>query len=342
MIVVEKRSIAPILMLGVLAGCIFSCRPSAPSAPDVSHINLDLQIKRFERDLFNIDTLQTDVEFKKLRQNYPLFFDFYAEQLMRFGKADDGLAQKNLLGFVKQFQGLYDSCMVKYNDIGWLNDELEQAFKYYKHYLPNKHVPKVITHISEFGPAAFTYDTLLIGINLDKYLGKDFSVYSALNIPRYISRRFEPQYITANALKAQLQNLFPKPDGMKKRFIDEAVYEGKLLYALDLMLPHAPDSVKLGFSGKEVAWCKQNEGQMWAFFIEKELLYNSDYRTYGKFLNESPTSSGMPPESPGRTGAWIGKRIVEAYMARYPQTTLGELMKLHDGQRILAQGKYKP
>ena len=50
----------------------------------------------------------------------------------------------------------------------------------------------------------------------------------------------------------------------------------------------------------------------------------------------------MPTEAPGRTGDYIGWQIIRAYMKRYPETTLSDLIKMNDSQTILEKSKYKP
>ena len=50
----------------------------------------------------------------------------------------------------------------------------------------------------------------------------------------------------------------------------------------------------------------------------------------------------MPTEAPGRTGDYIGWQIIRAYMKRYPETSLNDLIKMNDSQMILEKSKYKP
>ena len=58
---------------------------------------------------------------------------------------------------------------------------------------------------------------------------------------------------------------------------------------------------------------------------------------------DGPSATGMPPESPGNIGAWLGLQIVEAYMKQHPEKTLKELItEPIDAQRFLMESKYKP
>ena len=120
------------------------------------------------------------------------------------------------------------------------------------------------------------------------------------------------------------------------------VHEGKLLYYLDMVLPDAPDSTKIGYTQTQLNWCKQNEPEIWAFLTEKELLFSNQIREYNKLISEAPSVSGMPPETPGRIGIWVGWQIVRRYMQQNPKVSLDELMQIKDGQKILQGSRYKP
>jgi cytochrome c553 len=61
-----------------------------------------------------------------------------------------------------------------------------------------------------------------------------------------------------------------------------------------------------------------------------------------KYINVSPDSPGMPAQAPGRTGNYIGKQIINAYMERHPETTMQDLLRLQDAQKIMDLSRYKP
>jgi len=120
------------------------------------------------------------------------------------------------------------------------------------------------------------------------------------------------------------------------------IHNGKQLYILDQLLPYAPDSIKLEYTPTQIKWIKENEYNIWAYLIEKELLYSTNMREIQKLVNPSPHSPGMPPEAPGRTANWVGWQIVKNYMKRNPTTTLSDLLALEDSQKLLDKAKYKP
>ncbi|MEZ4886566.1 MAG: hypothetical protein R3E32_17675 [Chitinophagales bacterium] len=322
----------------------FNACQTTKEKPDISNIDVNLSFKRFEQDLFNIDTTNYEKGLDELSQKYPNYFNFYVEKLMNFGAIDSARSYQNaMIPFLKNkdIQSLYDTAMVKYPNLEGLKKEFTTAFQYTKYYLPEVQIPTVYTHIAEFGPAAATYGSNILAINLDMYFGKDYPYYKSIGIPTYLSQRFEEPYIIPNTLKAYFQELYPQSNEYNL-LIDFMIQEGKMLYLLDIVLPDTPDSLKIGYSQEQLKWCKGSEPMMWNFFVEGDWLFSPKYREFQKFLNEAPTTSGMPPESPGKTAIWVGWQIVRKFMEKNPDITVAELMKLQDGQVFLQKAGYKP
>ena len=124
--------------------------------------------------------------------------------------------------------------------------------------------------------------------------------------------------------------------------LDEMIYQGKILYLLDKVLPYTEDSIKFGYTTNQVKFCNKNEYMMWSFFIEKKLLYTKDFKLVNKYCGEAPFSTGMPDDSPGRTGIWLGWKIVTAFMKNNKNITIEQLMMNNNAKQILNSSRYKP
>jgi hypothetical protein len=48
---------------------------------------------------------------------------------------------------------------------------------------------------------------------------------------------------------------------------------------------------------------------IWHYFSQRKLLYSTQWADIMRYINEGPTSMGMPPESPGNIGSFIGWQI---------------------------------
>ena len=108
------------------------------------------------------------------------------------------------------------------------------------------------------------------------------------------------------------------------------------------MLPGAHDTIKLCYPEKKLKWAEENEKQVWAFIVQNELLYTTDFKTQSNLIQDGPFTTGLSDESPARLGVFIGWKIIRSYMKRYPETSLKELINLNDAKLILQNSGYKP
>lgn len=324
---------------------LFSACNSKPEfpKPNISNITLNEPFLSLENRFFITDSLVLSDSLINFAKKQPEVADLYFNQLLSFGNTQNNKFVESavLLFNNPEIKKLRDTINLYNNQFKNELIVLQNGLKYFKHYFPQKTTPKVFTAITEFGPSAFTLDTLIAGISLDMYLGPEFVYYPSVGYYQYQIRNFKPAFLPANTLKAIYQAHFPNNNKISS-FINEAVYNGKLLYLLDVTLPQTNDYIKIGYLPEHIEWCKNNEGRIWGFFIENELLYSTQSKQYGKYVNEGPTSSGMPAESPGNIGSWVGWQIVRAFMQQHPGFSLQKLMEIEDGQYILSKSKYKP
>jgi len=311
--------------------------------PDISEIKIEYDPIRTEQLFFDKDSLQTKQSIEAFTTQHPEIADLYFTKLLQLGNLDNKVYLPSATLFFQNeaIKGLKDSVNLILPQVEEELASLHEGFRYFKHYFPHKNIPRLFTAITEFAPAAFTLDTVIAGISLDMYLGPHFVYYPSVGFHQYQIRNFKPEFIPANTLKAVYQSHFPF-DIKETSMLDQMVYNGKILYLLDLTLPHTEDYIKIGYTPEHITWCKNNEGRIWAFLIEKELLYASQSKLFMKYLTEGPTSSGMPQESPGNIGTWVGWQMVRTFMKNNPNFPIEKLIELKDGQQILNRSKYKP
>jgi hypothetical protein len=123
------------------------------------------------------------------------------------------------------------------------------------------------------------------------------------------------------------------------------VENGKILYFMDQVLDDkVADTVKIGYTGKQLDWCKTYEGDIWAYFVENNLLFETDFQKIQMYVSEAPFTPGIGEknESAPKLGIWIGWQMVKKYMKENPAVTLQQLMAEQDAQKILSGAKYKP
>lgn len=341
----HNTNILKFCFLTVVLFICFSCTKSSRNKyPDISHIDVHLRLDRFEQDLFAIDTVQFEAGLAKLAHKYDGFFDCFINDIIRIsslpGSDSLPLKMKRLLQ-IGGFRASYDSVETEFVDIEFLKNGLEKAFRYQQYYFPEINVPRVVTFVSEFAYGITLCNDSTIGIGLDLFLGSDCPIYPSLYIPQYVIEKLEADYIVPTVIKSWLTAEFGKDPG-SVNLLAGMVERGKLLYATKMMLPDAGDATIVGYTEPQLTWCLNNEGEIWAYFKGEHALYETSMQKNYPYLNEGPTTMGMPPESPGNIGSWVGWRIVDAYMEKNDEISLADLMRETNAQKILELSGYKP
>ena len=150
-----------------------------------------------------------------------------------------------------------------------------------------------------------------------------------------------PQKLVYDAMYGFASQLF-EYQGNTQNLISEMIHQGKLLYFLDAMIPDGPDSLKIGFSQKQLTWCHEHEQQMWSYLVEKKMLFSGDRMELVRFINPAPFTTPFGQKSPGRSGCWLGWQIVKSYLKKSPGLKLSDLMAENDYHKILNDSGYSP
>ncbi|WP_372752719.1 gliding motility lipoprotein GldB [Labilibaculum sp.] len=316
----------------------FSCQ-SGKQKPDVSDRDLTIKIQRFEKDLF---ALKQHPDLEQLKQKYKDVLPLYSNKVIGLGNSDDS----NYMEYLNKF--LFDStmCMVydrvieKFPTLEKQEKELANAFKYISYYFPNRPIPQFFSQISGFNQSIVVAPNW-VGISLDKYLGSDCEFYGYLGTPMYARSNMIPKRIAQDVILAYALTEFPFQP-LKDDLISNMVYQGKIRYFVQSMMPEKPEADVMKYSVEELEWCRENEEQIWGYIIEQKHLFSSEYRTIIKYINDGPFTQGMPSESPSRTGIWIGWQIVNDYMEKHPKYSLSQLMQEKDYAMLLRESAYQP
>jgi hypothetical protein len=337
------------LIILLLAGCNGCNQSKSREKPDVSGIHLDVKLMRFDRDLFDFRNKDYDEQVSFMRGKYGPFYDFYIDHFVvgPHPAGDTAHVEHQALDkfladtYIKRLQ---DSINYHYKDTRDIEQDLTLAFKYFKFYFPKAEIPKVAGVNSGFALGAFTYGKDMLGIGLDLYMGPDNIDYDSAGIYKYLQHKMCREYIARNSMEA-LYDLYFGGDEMQRgeTLIEGMVEKGKKMYFLSYMLPDAPDSVIVGFTDNQTKWCAANEYEIWKFLNDKDMLYKNNYMDQKRYLDEGPTTPGMPAESPGNIGSWIGLQIVNKFMRETDhKISLKDLVLKYDAKTILNKAKYRP
>lgn len=325
-----------------------SCGGKSTKNVDVSDIKVEVDIQPFYIDFATLSTGDFNAQEALLQKKYNSFYPFYINDVMGgFKVAGKQQAEReNILNFLGDtgVKALYDTVLLHYKDMSGIQKDLEGLYKHLKYYFPTYKLPKPVAIISEYSYAAFTYDTSVLAISLDMYLGSQYPIYSYLEIPRYVQRKLRKDFIVVNSADV-LYNLYFGDDDYQAGtpLLDAMINKGKKLYFMEMMLPQLPDSMLMGYTKEQEAWCRSSEYAIWQYMNQRDLLYTQNFMEHKRYLSDGPTTSGMPPESPGNIGSWVGWQIVRKFMKEADgKISLNDLLTKYDAKVIIAKARYKP
>ncbi|HEX5152634.1 MAG TPA: hypothetical protein VFW07_14385 [Parafilimonas sp.] len=310
----------------------------------MSAIKIDVQLKRFDKDLFAADTNNIDASLNTLQQQYGSFLNDYLYNIMVLPPQPDSVAQKIKM-FLHDYRFVYDQTQADFKNFDDEFGQIKKGLQYVKYYFPSYKMPaSVITFVGPVEGYANVLTESGLAIGLQLYLGRDFSVYHSEFItgvyPDYQQRRFEPAYIAVNSMKNIVSDIYPEKNGS-----DPLVYQmidaGKRLYLLDHFLPQLADSLKTGYTQKQLDDCYDNEAAIWNYLVQNNLLFITNPIQTRDFMLDGPYTEIFGKNSPGFIGQFVGWQIVKKWMSAHEETMLPQLLNIPDKQ-IYDEAKYKP
>ena len=339
----------------LLAVVFISCNNS--DVPDVSSIEMPLEVKRFEHDFFKIDTSNVAVAMQSLQKEYPGFLPDFVNNILGLD-IDSVLSPGNpqaeaIRIFLRDYKPLKDSADVLYKDFSVEQKELVHAMKLVKYYFPAYTLPhSVVTFIgpldanflTSFGTQGDVLTEYAFGVGLQLHLGGDFSVYKSnagqVLYPEFISRNFDREHITINCMRNVADDMFPdKTTG--KALLEQMVEKGKKLYLVSKFLPYDEEYNIIGYTKEQMKAAYENEAVIWDFFLTNDLLNSGEQDLVKNYIGESPKTQEFGDQSPGNLGSFAGWQIVKKYTSQRPELSLQHLMEM-DPREIYSASKYKP
>ncbi|HEY5689652.1 MAG TPA: gliding motility lipoprotein GldB [Yeosuana sp.] len=305
---------------------ILSCKNEESQEQEIHKIPLELKIERFDQ-LFggvNADNLT------KLKKDYPFMFSRKYSDSFWLAKTKDTLQIKLLQEVSKVFPDMKEQ-----------EGEIKSLFQHIKFYFPEFKSPRVITTTSfvDYRNRIIVTDTITL-ISVDTYLGSGHEFYQG--IQKYIRQDFNKNHIVVDLASEYAKKYIFQ--GQNKTLLDEMIYFGKQLYFEDKVIPFKTEAERIGYTEAQLDWARANESYVWRYFVERELLFSTDSKLPGRFINPAPFSKfyleEIDSQSPGRLGQYMGWQIVRAYMENN-DVTLKDML-ITSPEDIFNNSKFKP
>lgn len=321
-------------LLLVLTGFLACKRSTCVEAPDVSDIDIEVNIERLDRTMMDLASTGEVAEF--LRDN-PVVAEVYYQ---RSGYPGMRVLADSLYNMLQNesLRKLFADVAAQYADVSDIEADFQMAFRIIRHHYPEFDPPKIQAIATGFFYDNYISDSLII-IGLDYYLGEESDF--APPYPKYMLKRYQRPYIVPQFM-LQMATGFVRTSPRDQTALADMIFYGKSYYFARHMVPCAPDSLFTGYTAEETDEIEEHEQVIWASFLENELLYETSHFTKNKFFSERPKTLEVGEKCPGRIGRWIGWRIIRSFMEQNPDVDLRTLMGMTDARAIFNRSKYKP
>lgn len=323
-----QRKLLIFLMLNIFCLIIFisGCSNEKKIKAQIEQIPVEIKFDRFDLKFASVKR----EEFQKFKKKYKyLFPDQFSDSVWMKRKKD---SIQNLL---------YNEVNKNFPNLINLEKESENIYKHLIYYFPLIKIPKFLTLTNnvDYQNKIIFADSIVL-ISLDTFLGSTNKIYEG--IPSYIKADMDRSRFSSILVDEIANSIVRRP--VSRFFLDKIIYKGKILLLKDFIIPSSNDGIKIGYSDKQINWAMQNEDYIWKYFIENELLFDTDDDLEDRFINPAPFSKfylEIDNDSPGKIGQWIGWQIVRSFSKKNPLLNISEILDL-SSEEIFKKANYKP
>ncbi|UAB84596.1 gliding motility lipoprotein GldB [Zunongwangia sp. SCSIO 43204] len=304
---------------------LISCDSASKKEQEIAKVDVDFDITRFDR-LF---AEASPKDLPQLKNDFPYLFPQQYPDSVWINKMKDTIQLEINREVAK-----------KYADFSESEDEFYSLFQHVKYYFPEFKAPDVITVTSEVdykNKTIYTGDYLFV--SLDTYLGEDHKFY--IGIVEYFKRNFTKDQIVPDAANSIAEKYVPR--AKSRTFLAQMIYFGKLLYLKDIWLPQQTNWRKIGYTESQWQFAEDNEEMIWRYFVDNELIFDTDSNLAPRFLYPAPFSKfylSLDAETPDRLGQYIGWQMVKSYMDKN-EVSVKQMLQA-DAETIFNNANYKP
>jgi len=331
------KKISSLLILTILfIGC-----DSNPLDIDVSNTDLKLDVYRYDVNMFNAKSVNelASINTSQIKQGGELY-EFYVMEMLSSGSPyHDSIANTLFLFTQDSIMKMVNTNVQNlFGDFNTEQVQMVEMFKHLKFHIPHAMLPtNVITYNSTFANGVVSTPTQ-IGLGLEMYLGNDNEIIKQLPYPDYFKTKMEKEYLIPDVAQSWIEaNVLENNAG--DEFLSNMIYNGKLLYLIDAMLPNMEDHLKIRYSKKEYDWAEISEYNIWKHIVEQNWIYSTDMKLIVRYFKPGPTTVGLEG-SPSKIGQYLGWKIIKAYMEKNPEVTIQKLIAEKNHTKLLKA--YKP
>lgn len=273
-----------------------------------------------------------DVSMEQFKQKYPWFQGSVSDE--------DFVKRRNNPEEAK----LYREAAAKV-DLNRLGTDLAGLFARVKYHFPNFTNPKVYTFSSSTQmyeePVIYDPQQGFLFIDISGFMGSKNEYYKGLE--EYFKVSMNAENIIPKTSEAIAISIVPF-DKTSQKFLDQMVYNGKIMTLQDAFLPHLPDHLKMNATAEQYEWSSASEVSIWDYFIENDYLFSPDPRLTERFINPGPFSkfyTDVDKQSSPRVGIFTGWQICRKFYEKNPETPISDFLAM-SATDLFNKSEYKP
>lgn len=293
-----------------------------------------LRIWRYDRVLDEFVSLNSYSALQRMNTEFPIATKLLIEDVLAIGKVNEPRIEQRLRHYCldSTVQVLFQDVHRTFSDVSDIQKELYQVFQALKDADPSFRIPRLYTQISALNQSIVIGDSI-VGISLDKYLGADYSLYKSYYYP-YQLRSMTRERIVPDVLIFYLMSEYPLREESSHAVLDHIIQCGKMNWIVARLRGNISMEEQIGFDQRHTDWCTNNATKIWEWVHKEKVLESTEITMWKMLMQPREYTEGLGDTSPDQIGLWLGIHVVDEFMKRNPNLSIGELMQMTDYRKI--------
>lgn len=174
-------------------------------------------------------------------------------------------------------------------------------------------------------PQSIIFCDSIMLIALNHYLGEDYEGYSSFDAYRRAVKK--PQILPYDIAESLVATKYPYEASENQKVINRLVYEGILTHAKMELVGDANLAEALGYDDRQLQWLEDNEEKIWNKLVSTKTIFDTSEAVADRLVMPAPSCPSISPDAPGRTGRFIGYKIVKSYLAANKGISISDLLR---------------
>ncbi|MEG2573365.1 MAG: gliding motility lipoprotein GldB, partial [Bacteroides sp.] len=299
----------------VLCCLLSSCRLGMDNQEKEDEI--DIAVVRYDKLINEYVEFNSFSALQKMNTEYAAQTKLLVENILGLGQVNDN----NINGELKSFFSdttlhvLMEDALAKYKDMSDIEKQLTHGFKGLKRELPSIKTPVIYTQFSALNESVIVEDSI-IGISLDKYMGRDYPLYKRYFYD-YQCKSMNECRIVPDCFTYYLLSEYPFSKESTHTLLDVIVHMGKISYIVTNILDYNSYEEEFGYTKEETKWCESNRKEIWEYMVQNNHLNATDPMIIRKYTKPAPCTAFFGETSPSMIGSWMGIQIIDSYMKHH-------------------------